>query len=130
MNQYEVTHGDILSILKPSGPSIDSTAEIMSRLAAQQIDTTESGTKGTSTETTKETNYWMTPVRDEENETAEETIKKLVANEKIYAFGERTPGRKTIKPGDKICFYEAAKGVVAHAEVVTKPKHDLNPIIR
>lgn len=125
MNEYDVTHSDILSILKPSGPSIDSTAEIMSRVAAQQKVEPPEPPKPED-----EINYWLTPVRDEESATAEETIENLVAGEKLYAIGERTPGRKIIKSGDNICFYEAGKGVVAHAEVLTKPKHDPNPLTR
>jgi EVE domain len=40
----------------------------------------------------------------------------------IYAFGERTPGRGKLKPGDWMCFYASGKGVVAHARVSSMPE--------
>ena len=44
-------------------------------------------------------------------------------------FGERTPYRDLLKPGDKICFYASGKGVVAHAEIATKPEKIERPEI-
>jgi len=69
-----------------------------------------------------EVNYWLTLVASDEKGTAEETIQTLVGQEKAYAFGERTPGRAQIKPGDWICFYAAATGVVAQAKVASRPE--------
>jgi hypothetical protein len=40
----------------------------------------------------------------------------------MYAFGEKTPGRKHLASGDKICFYAAQTGVVGHAEVASRPE--------
>jgi len=65
--------------------------------------------------------YWLTPVKADEDATAEETIRILVGKEKVYAFGDRTPGRKDLKPDDWICFYATGKGVVGHAKVVSRP---------
>lgn len=127
MNEYDVNHEDILSILKPSGPSIDPNVEIMIKLASQQGPPPEP-------EPPKpvdgKLNYWITPVRDEEEETASETIQKLVGKHQIYGFGERTPGRKSIKQGDKICFYETGNGIVAHATVNSSPKKEIRKEIR
>ncbi len=130
MNEYDVNHEDILSIIKPSGPSIDPNVEIMIKLAAQQGPPPETGTEQQKPTPEGEINYWITPVRDEEDETASETIQKLVGNLRIYAFGERTPGRKSIKQGDKICFYETGNGIVAHATVDSSPKNQPSPDIR
>lgn len=132
MNVYDVNHEDILSIIKPSGPSIDPNVEIMIKLAAQQGPPPDTDTDTEQQKQTQEgeINYWITPVRDEEDETASETIQKLVGNLKIYAFGERTPGRKLIKQGDKICFYETGNGIVAHAIVDSLPKNQPSPDIR
>ncbi|MDI6886757.1 MAG: EVE domain-containing protein, partial [archaeon] len=65
--------------------------------------------------------YWLTPVKSDEEETAEEVIQTLVGHERIYAFGERTPGRRHLKPGDWMCFYATTKGVVAHGKVLSAP---------
>jgi hypothetical protein len=124
MNEYDVSHQDILAVFCPSGPTIDPVVDLMARLVAQrqaeelpekQTPTSEPSAEG-------EVAYWLTPVKSDEEETAEEVIQTLVGQEQIYAFGERTPGRKHLKPGDCICFYATGKGVVAHAKVFTKPE--------
>lgn len=124
MNEYDVSHQDVLAILRPSGPTIDSVVDIMARLIAQrqaeelppkEILTAEPLPEG-------EVAYWLTPVKSDEEQTAEECIQTLVGQEQIYAFGERTPGRKHLKAGDGICFYATANGVVAHARVRTRPE--------
>ena len=74
--------------------------------------------------------YWLTPVRSEEEESADQVIQTLVDEEGIYAFGERTPGRKHLKPGDWICFYASGKGVVAFAKVRSEPRRTPRPKVR
>jgi hypothetical protein len=39
-----------------------------------------------------------------------------------YVFGDRTPGRKELKPGDRLCFYETGTGIVATARVASAPE--------
>lgn len=68
------------------------------------------------------TMYWLTPAKTIGQETAEECIRKLVGRENIYAFGANTPGRKRIKPDDKIAFYANGKGVIANATVASLPE--------
>jgi len=118
-SEYGISHEDILAIMRPSGPTIDPIIDLMNRLVVEkevQVEPeTEIMKKGSVC-------YWITPVKGENNTSAEEVIKRLVGEEGIYAFGERTPGRKEIKPGDWICFYAAGVGVVAHARVKSKPK--------
>jgi len=74
--------------------------------------------------------YWLTPVRSDEGGAAEDAIIALVKKAQIYAFGERTHGRRHIKPGDWICFYATRKGVIADARVASIPRKELNPNIR
>jgi len=124
MNAYDVEHEDILEVLRPSGPALDPVVSLMARLVAEPEDEKTLEEKVPTEETlgAGEVAYWMTPVKSDEESTAEETIRELVGEEKIYAFGERTPGRKHIKPGDWICFYATGKGVVAHARVSSSPE--------
>ena len=75
-------------------------------------------------------NYWLTPVRSEAEAMAELVVQTLVGQEQIYAFGERTPGRKHIKPGDWLCFHASGKGVIAHAKVLSKPEKKHHPKVR
>lgn len=133
MNEYDIGHGDILAILKPSGPIIDPVIELMAHLVAQQLAEEKPSEKLPVTEALPveaEVRYWLSPVKSDEEETAEETIQTLVGREKIYAFGERTPGRKHIKPSDRICFYATGSGVVAHAEVASAPEYKPHPRVR
>lgn len=139
MSEYDVSHDDVLALLRPSGPSVDAVVGLMARLVAQrpvalnvavpetetprepevQVDVAEPGTA-----------CWMTPVRAEGAASADDIIARLVGREKIYAFGERTPGRKHLKPGDRICFYATGKGVVADARVATKPELKPHPAVQ
>jgi hypothetical protein len=45
-----------------------------------------------------------------------------------YVFGNSTPGRKLLKPGHQICFYESGVGVVADAEVASSPEQKPPPV--
>jgi hypothetical protein len=126
MNEYEVDHEDILAILLPSGPKVDPVVELMARVVAQP----SPGEQPTEEEQLPEAgviNYWLTPVRSEPGATAEQVILTLVKKEQIYAYGERTPGRKQIKPGDWLCFHASGKGVIAHAKVMSMPEKRSHP---
>lgn len=129
MNEYDIDHEDILAVMRPSGPIIDSVVDLMARLVAQgkaeELPEEEARLPEVSIE--GEVAYWLTPVKSHEEETAEECISILVGEERIYAFGERNPGRKHIKPGDRICFYATGKGVVADARVASRPERNPHP---
>jgi len=132
-NQYDVSHSDILGVLKPSGILVDPIIDMMARLVAQGQVPEETREKVSPVEeiTEKgEKQFWLTPVKSDEEQTADECIERLVGEEKIYAFGERTPGRRHINPGDFICFYSAGKGVVAHAQIIAKPENKKHPKVR
>lgn len=121
MQESDMSHEDVLSLFLPSGPSIDQYVDLMARLVAEQKVDDEAPPE--------EVVYWLTPVKSDEKQTAEGVIETLVGKEKIYAFGERTPGRKHLKLGDWICFYAAGKGVVAHAKVASAPQYEIHPKI-
>jgi hypothetical protein len=132
MSDYDVSHEDILAVLRPSGPTVDSVVDLMARLVAQRR-TEETPKEPVETPEPSAENgaaYWLTPVKGDEEQTAEEVVGTLVGQEKIYAFGERTPGRKRLKPGDWICFYATAKGVIAHAKVTSSPEKKKHPRVR
>lgn len=74
--------------------------------------------------------YWLTPVTDDEKQNAEEVIQTLVGQEHMYAFGDKTPGRKHLKPGDWICFYATGTGVIGHARVASAPERKPHPKVR
>ena len=105
MREYDINHDDILAVLYPSGPRIDPIIDILNRLVTQPLEPITT-LEGRESEIKKEeVVYWLTPIRAREDETFEEAFERLLAKNKIYAFGERTPGRNEIKLGDKICFY-------------------------
>ncbi len=127
LKEYGLTHEDVLSIIRPSGPKIDVTINLMVRL----IEAMSPSSPPTPTpQPNKHSSYFLTPVRDEEGETAEERIQKLVGKERIYAFGEKTAYRKKIKPGDRICFYAAGVGVIADAVVAGPAENKPHPAVK
>jgi len=132
MNEYDINHEDILAFLLPSGPTIDPIINLMTRLVAQHVVASDTGKKEIEIieNPPNIANYWLTPVKADEKDTAEEAIKILVGQEKVYAFGERTPGRKHLKPGDWICFYATTNGIVAHAQVDSYPEKKIHPKVK
>jgi hypothetical protein len=132
MSDYDVSHGDILAVLRPSGPTVDPVVDLMARLVAQRPagEAPKEPVEAVEAAAEKGAAYWLTPVKGDEEQTAEEVVKGLVGQERIYAFGERTPGRKHLKPGDWICIYAAAKGVIAHARVASSPEKKKHPQVR
>jgi hypothetical protein len=141
MTGYGLGHEEILSIIRPSGPAIDAVVDLMARLVAEPqieeqqklVDVTlpqeESAPPGTlllDEQIGDELVYWLTSVKAEEGETAEQCVQRLV-RAGVYAFGDNTPGRKQIKPGDRICFYATGKGIVADAKVVSHPEEKTHP---
>jgi len=148
MERYGVEHGDVLAILRPSEPSVDSLIGLMERLVAgskaekvdQGIVVYETGeiakkpneAEKDSLESAANNNasHWLSPVKGYPGYPAVQCIRKLVADERVYAFGDRTPGRKRLKVGDWICFYatdKGIKGVVAHARVASLPERKHHP---
>lgn len=137
MTDYGATHEDILAVLRPSSPRVDAVVDLLKRLVANRppAESTDTADLLSSppapSERAPDTGdvevaYWLTPVTADDAQTAEEVIQNLVGQEHIYAFGDKTPGRKTLKPGDWICFYATGTGVVAHARVVSRPEKKAN----
>ena len=129
MNEYDISHEDILSVIRPSGPTVDSVVDLMARLAAEQK-TRVDPSPPEPPEKKDDVVHWLTPVKPDDVQTAEEAVETLVGKEKVYAFGERTPGRRHIKPGDRICFYSTGRGIIAHAEVTSLPEKKHHPKVR
>jgi len=132
MNEYDVNHEDILAVLRPSGPQIDPLIDLMARLVAEEKGDKTGPAEPAPPEEPSQgvAAYWLTPVKADEKQTAEEIIQTLVGREKVYAYAKRTPGRKFLKLGDRICFYATGKGVVAHATVKTKPTERRHPKVK
>jgi hypothetical protein len=154
MQQYGLKHADILRVLQPSGPTIDWVVNLMTRMVSEHPSDAETPTpevkpiaistpapttrrtrgrpKGTihKPQATRGTEYWITPVKDDKQDTAEEVVRKLVGESGIYAFGENTPGRKRLKKGDWICFHASARGIVGHAQVMSSPEKGSHSSVR
>jgi hypothetical protein len=132
MAEYDVAHDDVLAVIRPSGPALDPVVELMARLAA--LTRVEAGLAGAEGEIaaapTSEPTCWLTPVKGDKAASAEDTVQTLVAESGVYAYGDRTPGRRILKPGDWICFYATGKGVIAHAKVGSPPTRRRHPKVR
>jgi len=134
MSEYDVRHDDILSIIRPSGCTIDPVVELATRVLAERPEEVPtpptSPIQAPSGPERGVAAHWLTPVASDEVQTAEEVIKELVGDTSIYAFGERTPGRAKLRAGDRICFYASGRGVVAHAKVSSPASKKPHPKVR
>jgi hypothetical protein len=142
-SKYDLSHQDILEILRPSGPKIDPVVDLIAGLVAETQGETQPILKPHPVQSageheiakmpvgkhleSEEIAYWLTPVKSSEEETAEKCIERLVGKGHYYAFGQRTAGRKHMKAGDQIGFYATTKGVVAHAILSSSPEMKPRP---
>jgi hypothetical protein len=144
LKQELIGHEEAIAILWPSGVWIDDTVTLLSRVAANEpspgvLPAAESvktapadesaGITPTVTAGEQPRLHLLTPVGDIPEESAKETIERLVGGS-VYAFGEHTPGRKRVKAGDRIAFYQAGVGVVAHAEAAAAPTYKPLPQVK
>ena len=58
--------------------------------------------------------YWIVPIDDVELD--------LLRKKSVYGLGKHSPGRKGIKAGDWICFYQSGRGIVGHARALSAPE--------
>lgn len=141
---------EAVSILRPAGVFVDDTVDLLTRMTATKttleavgpssdgaMATTRAGqpsvpspdSESTDVAASQDTLYLLTPVADEKEATARDTIKGLL-DSGWYVFGERTAGRRSLKPGDRVAFYESGVGVVADAEVVSIAERRSVPGVR
>jgi hypothetical protein len=132
-------------LLKPTGPFVDDVVRLIARVAATPpgdprvpqtgdalgLTTTATGVPNPTAEATSAESraYWLTAVSDDQYTSAQEAIRTLI-EAGWYVYGERTPGRKRLQVGDRLCFYESGVGVVAAAEVASVPERRPLSIIR
>src|SRR5262249_39405521 len=97
MTEDDVSHNDVLAVLRPSRPTIDPIVDLMARLVAQRqtaplpaLDlAAEEPAEGLPTlpdiaptpPITAEAAYWLTPVKADAVQTAEDVIHTLVEQE-------------------------------------------------
>jgi hypothetical protein len=148
----QITRDEAVTLLKPGGVFVSDTVRLLSRIAAEAplpepVEITagsflpsigepeEIYSAGPAREAPRQQSapivipstpfsdrlFLITPVRDEDDITAKSTIASFL-NAGWYVFGEKTPGRKRLKTGDRICFYESGVGVVAEAEIASVPE--------
>lgn len=134
VQQQRLSRDEALGLLRPVGVRVGSVVQVLARIAADAPEVTDdapeeilttaysSETKQSVTELTSPLSggpmYLLTPVSSEDGVSAEATIRSLL-DQGVYVFGNRTTGRKSLKAGDKIAFYESGKGVVASADIAS-----------
>jgi len=128
---------EAVTLLNPAGVIVDDIVGLLARIAAiaaAQPDTEQAAEAPEAvlpvvrapivgppsvTQQTAAALYLLTPVASDRETAAEVVIRRLL-DQGEYVFGERTPGRKDLKPGDRLCFYETGKGVVAAVIIESK----------
>jgi hypothetical protein len=132
--QYDLDHTDILNILRPSGPKVDAVVDLIAGIVAEprtqpaeEIETRTNETPQKQPIANGEPACWLTSVQTMDEKTAQEWIEDLVGRRKFYAFSQKASGRKHMKAGDRIAFYAANTGVMAHATLTDKPEKKKRP---
>ncbi len=136
-----ITAEEAVALLRPAGVFVADTVRLLARIAAKTVDRPVTPVErgdvdkpiNTESETQQDVNppsisqeaserlHLLTPVRDDQDRTARDIICDLLGSG-WYVFGESTTGRKRLKPGDRICFYETGVGIVAEATVASHPE--------
>jgi hypothetical protein len=126
-----IAQEEAVFLLRPTGVLVDETVQLLARVAAKSSETsveeppdretTAAIPSPTSPSNSEERLHLMTAVSSDGVDSAQKIIIKLL-QAGWYVFGERTPGRRRLKPGDQLCFYEAGVGVVAEAGVASEPE--------
>lgn len=121
---------EAVTLLQPAGPFVDDIVRLLMRVSAKSPSPPEDLPEPISPSPTVQNEvqpaeggrrYLLTPVTDDGEDPIEERIRNLLKSG-WYVFGERTPGRKDLKPGDRICIYKTALGVIADLEVAGFPE--------
>lgn len=67
--------------------------------------------------------YFLTPASDRGQVSAAEAVRRQLTDG-WYSWGANTPGVRSLRPGDRICFYATRNvGVVAEAEAASEAEH-------
>jgi hypothetical protein len=123
-------------LFKPTSPVVDDTVRLLARVAvpspgdprvpqtgeALGLTTTTAPLAIEGATSVESRAYWLTAVSDAEETSAQQRIRAHL-DQGWYVYGERTPGRKRLQVGDRLCLYETGVGVVAAAEVASVPEH-------
>lgn len=126
-----ITTEEAASLLWPGSVFVADNVQLLARLASQGELANEASAGSDEaasaaddqpatalTERDDDTQYLITPVSDDAEIPAPSIIGGLL-DAGWYVFGEHTSGRKDLKPGDHICFYQSTVGVVAECEVAS-----------
>lgn len=125
---YGIEHETILNLLQPSPPEINPTINLIFELISQEKrESIEKETEEIEVED-EERSYYLLPVKNEEEKTAEQILENLLGQE-IWGLGKGTPYRKEFEPGDKLCFYAVRTGIMATATVKSKAREETHPAI-
>lgn len=99
MTEYDMTHGDALVVLRPSGPPADPIISLMTRLVAQkQTESVNEEPVSKPAESTEkgEPVFWLTPVKDHETETSVECVENPRGTQRSAAGGRSWAQRSLV----------------------------------
>jgi hypothetical protein len=129
-----ISQDEAVILLKPTSPFVDDIVRLLARRVPQTGDTlgltpTISPSPTAGATSIENRACWLTAVSDDQEIPAQKAIRTLL-DAGWYVYGERTPGRKRLQVGDRLCFYESGVGVVAAAEVASVPERRPLSLIR
>jgi hypothetical protein len=138
-----ISQDEAVVLLKPTSPFVDDIVRLIARVAATPpgdprvpqtgdalgLTTTTAPSPTAEAMSTESRAYWLTAVSDVQHTSARDAIRTLL-DDGWDVYGERTPGRKRLQVGDRLCVYESGVGVVAAAEVTSVPERRTLSIVR
>ncbi len=102
MNEFKIVHEEILALLRPSGPKIDSIVDLMARIVAEhrseKLLELEKEFLDQEQPSESEIVYRITPIKSDEKGTAEEDLHVERRNGDRLQGGQRTPEKAYYQP--------------------------------
>jgi hypothetical protein len=127
--EYELEHEAILQFLLPSPVRVDTIVNLVFDITSQErraaLEEVPAFTEAEQPAVEKQIKYYLLPAADSEDGMPVLENLHHWLGRGMWGLGQRTGYRKSLRPGDRLCFYAARIGVVAEC-TVTSPAFDLD----
>lgn len=113
-----VTHQDVLQVFAPP-VSLDARIDFLERIvAAGRAEPVEAETSMLMPEPPREDRrYWVNMMSVDPFAPAERLVQSLIGTRQILGINPAPGLEDRVRPGDAICVFVAARGIVAHAQI-------------
>lgn len=127
--EYELEHETVFQLLLPSPVRVDTIVNLIFDITSQErraaVEEASAFAEPEQPAVEKQINYYLLPAADSEDGMPVLENLHHWLDQGMWGLGQRTGYRKSLRPGDRLCFYAARIGVVAEC-TVTSPAFDLD----